>query len=301
VTVTRERVVSVIIPTKLAARRRPLITRAIDSVLAQDGVRAVPLVVVNGHERDPELAAAISADGRLRVTTLEHADLPAALHCGRGMVDTTWFAELDDDDALMPAALRTRVEALENDRQCDAVVTNGIRRGRDGDALHFVESASTIAADPVRAMFRHNWLLPGGWLCRTDSVGVELFKDIPHFRECTYLGLQFASRLRLKFLDCPTVIYHTDTPDSETKTEAYQLGVADATRRMLTLDLPPDVRHAIQRMFGSACLGNAEHYLLENDVRMAWRWYRESLRGPGAWRRSVFARQFVMALLKRRS
>lgn len=296
---TRERVVSVIIPTKLAARRGPVIRRAIESVLGQEGVCGVPLVVVNGHECDPDLAAEISADHRLRVTTLADANLPAALHAGRRMVDTTWFAELDDDDVLMPGALRTRVEALENDRQCDAVVTNGIRRGVDGDSLHFVENVSTIEADAVRAMVRHNWLLPGGWLCRTDSVGVELFEDIPRFRECTYLGLQFATRLRLKFLDCPTVIYHTDTPESETKTKAYQLGMAEAMRRLLTLNLPPDVRDSFQRLLGWDCLRNAEHFLQENDVSTAWRWYRESFRGPGGWRRSVFVRRFVMALLKR--
>jgi hypothetical protein len=295
-----ERAVSVIIPTRLVARRRHLIRRAVDSVLSQEGVRAVPLVVINGRESDPELAEDIGADRRLRVATLEHADLPAALHFGRRMVDTAWFAELDDDDVLMPGALRTRVEALENDRQCDAVVTNGIRRGIDGDTLQFVDSVSTIEADAVRAMFSYNWLLPGSWLCRTDSVGVELFKDIPRFRECTYLGLQFATCLRLKFLDCPTVIYHTDTPGSESKTEAYRLGVADATRRMLTLNLPPDVRDSVRRELGGACLGNADYYLLENDISTAWRWYCESLRGPGAWRRSVFARRFVMPLLNRR-
>jgi glycosyltransferase involved in cell wall biosynthesis len=295
-----ERAVSVIIPTKLAGRRRHLIRRAIDSVLSQDGVRGVPLVIVNGWEQDPELAADISADRRLRVATLEHPDLPAALHSGRRMVDTAWFAELDDDDVLMPGALRTRVEALENDRQCDVVVTNGIRRGIDGDTLHFVENVSTIEADAVRAMFRYNWLLPGSWLCRTDSVGVELFEDIPRFRECTYLGLQFATRLRLKFLDCPTVIYHTDTQGSESKTVAYRLGVADATRRLLSLKLPPDVRASVRRMLGAACLDNADYCLLENDLSTAWCWYRESLRGPGAWRRSVFARRFVMPLLNRR-
>jgi hypothetical protein len=257
----------------------------------------MPLLVINGREKDLELAEDIGEDRRIRVATLDHADLPAALRFGRRMVDTAWFAELDDDDVLMPGALRTRVEALENDRQYDAVVTNGIRRGIDGDALHFVENVSTIEADAVRAMFRHNWLLPGSWLCRSDSVGVELFKDIPRFRECTYLGLQFATRLRLKFLDCPTVIYHTDTPESESKTESYRLGVADATRRLLALNLPPDVRDSVRRLFGAACLDNADYFLLENDISTAWCWYREALRGPGAWRRAVFARRFVMPLL----
>ena len=164
----------------------------------------MPLIVINGRERDPELAAGISADRRLRVATLEHADLPAALHCGRRMVDTTWFAELDDDDVLMPGALSTRVDALENDHQCHAVVTNGIRRGIDGDTLHFVEDASTIEADAVRAMFRYSWLLPGCWLCEPVQLRSNCFEDIPDFVVHLFGPTDGGAGLRLKFLDCQT-------------------------------------------------------------------------------------------------
>ena len=121
---------------------------------------------------------------------------------------------------------------------------------------------------------------------------------MPKFRECTYLGLQFATRYRIKFLDCPTVVYHTDTPQSESKSQGYALGVADATRRMLELDLPRDVRDHIRMQLGEACSANAYHYLQEMDFGAAWNWYRQSLRGPGGWRRSLLARRFVYALLK---
>ena len=293
-----QQTISVIIPTKAAPARRALLRRAIDSVLAQQNVRVVPIIVINGAEWDPGLRSEIIADRRFRVVTLENADLPGALRTGREMVDSMWFAELDDDDLLMPRALISRLEALEKQPEFDLVVTNGVIRGSDSDKLNFDGDVSAIEADPLRAMLRHNWLLPGSWLCRSDAVGIEFFTGIPRFRECTYLGLQFASRLRIKFLNHPTVVYHTETPQSESKSLAYSLGVADATRRMLELQLPPDVHNRIRRNLGDACSTNAHYYLQEKDLITAWGWYRQSLRGPGSWRRSLLARQFAYALLR---
>ncbi len=293
-----QQTISVIIPTKANPARRALLKRAIASVLAQEDVRVVPLIVINGSERDAELTAGITTDRRFRVATLEQADLPIALRTGREMVDTMWFAELDDDDVLMPRALNSRLTALHERPEFDVVVTNGIRRGLESDKLNFVEEIAIMEADPLRAMLRHNWLLPGSWLCRTDAAGIEIFKNIPRYRECTYLGLQFATRLRIKFLNYPTVVYHTETPQSESKSQAYSLGVADATRRMLELDLPRDVRDHIRMQLGDACSANACHYLKEMDFGVAWDWYCQSLRGPGGWRRSLLARRFAYALLK---
>ena len=293
-----QQTISVIIPTKAVPARWALLRRAIDSVLAQQSVRVVPIVVINGREWDPGLRSEIIADRRFRVATLESADLPEALRTGREMVDSMWFAELDDDDLLMPRALISRLEALDKHPEFHLVVTNGVMRGPDGDKLNYDGDVSAIEDDPVRAMLRQNWLLPGSWLCRSEAVGIEFFTGIPRFRECTYLGLQFASRLRIKFLNCPTVVYHTETPQSESKSRAYTLGVADATRRMLELDLPPDALDHIRRQLGDACSGNARYFLQEKDLAAAWSWYRESLRGPGSWRRSLFARRFVYALFR---
>lgn len=290
--------ISVIIPTKANPQRRALLKRAIQSVLAQENVYAVPIVVVNGSDRDPELMSELVTDRRLRVTTMEQADLPTALRVGRESVETDWFAELDDDDVFMPRALFIRKEALEKEPEFDVVVTNGIRRGTNGDKLHFVEDISIMRADPLRAMRRHNWLLPGSWLCRAEEVGPEIFTAIPKFRECTYLGLQFALKHRIKFLDCPTIIYHTDTPQSESKSQQCALGVADATRQMLELDLPLDLRNSLRLALGGACSANANYYLEKKDLCSAWSWYCQSLRGPGKWRRVLFARRFAYALFR---
>src|SRR5689334_4902747 len=121
--------VSVIVPTLANADRAVSLFRAIDSVLAQRRVRAIPLVIVNG----PRPAAAImeQLDRRpdIRLGGFHEASLPRALKTGRTMVDTAYFAELDDDDELLPEALATRLTALREAPGVDAVITNGFLRG----------------------------------------------------------------------------------------------------------------------------------------------------------------------------
>src|SRR2546425_13312811 len=99
-------------------------------------------------------------DRRVRWARLEQADVRPVLRAGREMVQTNWFTELDDDDVLLPGALAVRVQALEERPEFDAVVTSGFRRDAAGDALS-IDDVRIVEQDPVRALLRHNWLLPG--------------------------------------------------------------------------------------------------------------------------------------------
>lgn len=299
--IAEQEAVSVIIPTRAVSHRSELLRRAVNSVLAQEAVRVVPLVVINGPDRDQHLTRELHADRRLQVASLEDADLPAALRAGREMVDTKWFAELDDDDVLLPGALALRVHILQAQANLDAVITNGLRRGADGDTLHIAD-IKMVERDPLRAMvFGHDyWLLPGSWLCRTDSVGPEFFGHMPKFRECTYLAMRLASTRQIAFLDSPTVVWHTDTPLSESKSRAYVLGEAAALQRILELDLPADVRRAVRRKVSRACHSNARLYLSEGRVKDAWAWHLKSLREVGGRRYLRYTRHLMLALLRSR-
>src|SRR5690349_1965428 len=223
-------------PTRALRERAALLKRAIESVLHQAGVRAVPLVVVNGPDSDPALVAELRADSRLRLTILQEADLPAAIRAGRGMVDTEWFAALDDDDFMLPGALAVRLRALQEAAGFDVVVTNGLLRAAGGDRLN-IDDMGVVERDPLRAMLRRNWLLPGSWLCRSDAIDGDFFDGMPRYLECTYLGLRFASACRIKFIHAPTVLHDLDTPQAESKSRDYKLGWAAALRRLLELDL----------------------------------------------------------------
>ncbi|MGH7768369.1 MAG: hypothetical protein ACREQP_13005, partial [Candidatus Binatia bacterium] len=249
-------------------------------------------------EQDPVLTGELRADPRLRVMILDDASLPAALLAGRKMVDTPWFAELDDDDMLLPGALAFRLSALRASPELDAVVTNGFKRTAGGDRLN-IEDVSSVQRDPLRSLFQRNWLLPGSWLCRTDRVGVEFFEGMPKFLECTYFALRLALGCRIGFLDRPTVVYFADTPNAESASRDYKLSHAGALRRLLDLDLPPDVRAELRTRIRHACQGNARLYLQEGRLHEAWRWHLQSFREFRGWRSIHFTPRFIYDTLWR--
>lgn len=252
-------------------------------MLAQEGVRPTPIVVVNGSRRDGPLVASLEQDRGIRVLSNEEESIPAALGLGRSQVDTPWFAELDDDDVLLPGALLARVRALEERADCAAVVTNGLRRDASGDTLNVADFAA-VRRDPLRSMVKFNWLLPGSWLCRTSAVDGEVFRNMPPYLECTYLGIRLATTHRTCFLDEPTVVWCADTPGAASKSREYVIGAEAAINRILELQLPPDVRDSYRRKLANARNGAARLLLREGDGREAWRSHLRSLRDPAGWR-----------------
>jgi glycosyltransferase involved in cell wall biosynthesis len=275
--------IGVIMPTLGAPERAPLFRRALRSVLSQEGVRAVPLVVFNGQGVDPVVLQEAQDDAHIRTLVLEQTDLPAALLAGRRLVEQPWFAELDDDDELLPGALALRVQVLEALPDHGAVVTNGIRRGSDNDILHLPD-AKVFEPDPLRALLELNWLLPGSWLCRTDAVGESVFVGIPRYLECTFIAARLATLTSLAFVQEPTVVYHEDTPGSESKSSRYVLGQEAALRRILELELPPDVRRLFELRLARACWSAALLHAASGDLRPASRQWARGLRYPGGWR-----------------
>jgi glycosyltransferase involved in cell wall biosynthesis len=275
--------VTVIIPTLALRERAELLERSIESVLTQQGVRATPLVVVNGSEQDGRIVDALRHDTRIRMVVTAKADLPGALRLGRSHVDTSWFAALDDDDVLLPGALLARTLALEERSDCVAVVTNGFRRDGSGDTLHRPGLAE-VRSDPLRSMLKFNWLLPGSWLGRTAAFDDEVFQRMPRYLECTYLGIRLATTHRTCFLDAPTIAWSADSPRSVSKSREYQLGAAAALCRILELDLPVDVRHGFRKKLADARHTAAQLYLKEGDRRAAWQSHLRSLCGPASWR-----------------
>lgn len=242
----------------------------------------------------------LRADRRLRLVERNDADLPAALRVGREAVDTPWFGALDDDDYLLPGALARRVQELERRPECDVVVTNGYRRDGSGDVLHIVPELG-VAGDPVRALPRRNWLLPGSWLCRADAVGPELFDRMPRYLECTFLAASFATVYRMCWLDEPTIVYSIDTPSAESRSPGYYVGQAAALRRILELPLPADVRRLFRARVADACHWASGYELHRGRKGRAWRWHAASLLEPSGWRYLPFTRHLVWSPWRKRS
>jgi glycosyltransferase involved in cell wall biosynthesis len=291
--------VSIIMPTLASRERAASLVRAIETAVSQQGARGIPLVVVNGDSGAPEVLEHLRRRGDIRLTFLEEANLPRALHAGRAMVDTPYFAVLDDDDELLPAALQTRVEVLDAASGADVVVTSGFVE-RSGRREINIGDFRRIQADPLRMLLVQHWLPPCAGLFRTRAVTTEFFEHIPRYREWTYLALRLALGLRISFAARPTFVHRLDTPGSLSKSKAYCLGGPPAIGRMLHLDLPTDVRAALRARLAGDLHGAATCELDDGNHGAAWRWHFKSLAQPSGWRYLPYARHLLMASLARR-
>jgi glycosyltransferase involved in cell wall biosynthesis len=287
-----DRAVTVIIPTLGLRERAASLQAAIASALAQDGVCPTVLVVLNGARRDADVECALREDRRIELLVREVGGLPAALAAGRALVTSPWFTALDDDDFLLPGALLLRVRALEERSDCAAVITNGFRRNGSGDELH-VKPDNGVHADPLRTMLQGNWFLPGSWLCRTESVGLEIFEAMPSYLECTYLALRIATEHPIVWRDTPTVVYSVGSPAAESLSRAYVLGQVAGLRRIIALNLPDDVRRALRARIAGAYHAAADHERAAGALLGAWRWHVASLMQPSGWRYLPFTRHLV--------
>jgi len=289
--------VSIIMPTMACRERAASLVCAIDTVVAQQGARGIPLVVVNGSSAAPEVLEHLRGRADIRLSTLDEASLPRALHAGRVMIDTPYFAVLDDDDELLPGALQNRLEAL-HEAGADVVVTSGFLDGFGRRELNIADFHG-IEADPLRMLLVRHWLPPCAGLFRTSTVTPEFFEAIPRYREWTYLALRFALRLKIRFAGGATFVYRTDTPDSLSKSRAYCLAGPPAIARMLELDLPADVRAALRVRLAGDLHSASSPELDDGNHRAAWAWHLKSLMQPSGWRYLPFARNLLLGSLSR--
>lgn len=291
-----DRAVTVIVPSRGLAERLDALRCAIESITSQEGVCATPLIVLNGSQVSPQIKALVRADHRVQVVTQLEASLPGAYATGREAVETPWFATLDDDDVLLPGALARRIDELDRHPDCAVVVTNGYRRESGRDVLN-IQPPIDVAADPLRALLEHNWLLPGSWLCRSAMVGASLFTGMAPHLECTFLAARFVSSYRMHWIDEPTVVYNVGTAHAVTSSREYIVGQMDALRAILALPLPDGVRRAFHRRVAKAYHHAADYDWRAGALRSAWRWHLASLVEPGGWRHVTFTRHLVRTML----
>jgi glycosyltransferase involved in cell wall biosynthesis len=282
-------------PTEARSERAERLMQALASVCSQQGVRAIPIVVVNGPAADPALLAALARSSDVQLVRLEAASLPAALRAGRDRVRSPYFAELDDDDELLPGALAARVETMEAHPDVDVVVTRGYVDHQGRRELN-VADLEGFQADPLRALLDHNWLAPCAGLFRTATIGTQYFADVPPYLEWTYLGLRFALERRILFLNRPTWVYRADTPRSLSKTPGYVLQQSASVDRLLALPLPRDVRRGFARRRGIALHEAAGLELDAGRPGAAWRWHLRSLAAAGGWRYTLYTRRLIYRL-----
>jgi glycosyltransferase involved in cell wall biosynthesis len=285
--------ISVIMPTLANEDRASGLVRAIDSVLGQEGVRVVPIIIANGTKCSPDVLEDLGRRRDIRLVRLEEASLPLALKAGRNTVDTPYFAELDDDDELLPHALITRLDKMGDDGTVDVVVTNGLLQGFGSEVIS-TPNITDFQADPLRAILRDNWLAPGSALFRTETVTCDFFEAIPKYLEWTYLGVILSLRRKILFVNHPTYVYRTDNKVSISKSRECALMRPQAIERLLKLDVPRDVRALIKGKLAAARHRASSCELAAGNYAAAWFWHMRSLMLGQGWKYLTYTRHLMV-------
>jgi glycosyltransferase involved in cell wall biosynthesis len=146
--------VTVVVPT----RNRPeLLTRTVDSLLAQEGVDVHVLVVDDGS--DPPVERLLPSRARVRVLRNETArGVAAARNRGAAEAVTSWVAFCDDDDLWTPDKLAGQVRAAE--RSAARWAYTGAVKFSAGPVVWQVMTPPEV--DEVRTRLAERNLIPAG-------------------------------------------------------------------------------------------------------------------------------------------
>lgn len=286
----QENLVSVIIPTLAEAKRAQSLLRAIDCILAQEDVKAIPIVVVNGNRFDPGLLEQLKKNLSIKLYLEPISGLVNAHLVGRRLVETPYFSFLDDDDEYLPHALRTRLDVILADHNVDLVVSNGYRF--DGK-VRGISASNIVEAEinPFLALLENNWLTSCGGLYRTHKIDTEFFADATEYAEWTFLAFKICLTHKVAFVNNPSYIIN-DTEGSISKSVDYSMALTEVLERILELPLPPYVRLEVRRKYGFALHDLSNYFLEEGQRKKALFPHFQSICQPGGVRFILYTRKF---------
>ena len=201
--------VSVVIPTR---NRWGFLSRAVRSVLAQEGVDLELIVVDDGStDETPGRLAAVN-DSRVRVLRNgESGGVARARNTGMAAAKGEWIAWLDDDDLWAPHKLRGQLDAATSDRAdfvwCDALVINS-----DGKVVG-LEPGPDPSEFASRLRTRNP--MPGG--CSSAMARTEVVRAAGGFDESLHVvadwdyWIRLVAHARLAAIHEPLVAYTVHT------------------------------------------------------------------------------------------
>ena len=265
--------------------------RAINCILAQKGVQALPLVVINGGVYDSSLRQQLESRTDVRTFYRERASVTEAQAFGVQQVATPFFSFLDDDDLYTDDALARRLKLFDTTPPPDFVVTNFFV-DRGGRRTLAAEDITAYAADPAHSIFEFAWLGSGNSLFRTAAIGSDYFRPRASQMEWTSLAIRLARNKRVAFSNDPTAIYF-DTPNSASKRDAHLQSLTVLLRSLRSEALPRRTRRLVNRKYASALHMSAERALANGDRLAAWGWHLRCLMSPAGWRFLTYTRRLL--------
>ncbi len=290
--------VEILIVTLCQAERSETLKRAIETTLEQDGVAASLIIAVNGERYDPALLEELRQMPGVRVLYQEEASIFLARRLARENVTAPYFGFLDDDDYLLPGALRSRIQRLASDAAADVVVSNGFLREPGGESL-LLSDVADLQADLLAQLIRRNWLATASALFRSSSVSPDFFDVTIRSNDMTFLAFRLALERKVVFLDHPTY-RKTYSADSISLTDNWNLQSLATLEKMLEFEVPPPIRTALRRKCTATAHDIAEIHRRRGNIRSAWRYHLRSISSYwGLMRYFLYGRKLIVPLLRR--
>ncbi len=285
----------VIVRTRADAPRSKLLFRALDSIQDQNGIKARPIVVVNGQKFDASTLSVLEDRLGILLHRVEHASAGLALVAGRRLVTAPFFAYLDDDDELIADSLLRPLRWLESHPGCDALISNG-HFVKDGGALseliHITDHLRV--GSPALSLMEDSWLQPGAFIFRTETIPLSMMDSGWSHMEWTHLAFELcAEHKRLHFMDIKTVRYY-DTTGSLSKRRQHQEAALDLLR-LVSHDarLDYEARRQAHRKYLRTLHTLAMAYWDRGQYMRAWRCHLGSLRLPYTFKYLLFSRKLI--------
>jgi glycosyltransferase involved in cell wall biosynthesis len=285
--------ITIMIPTTAKRRRRDFLQRSIDSALTQSGVCVSVLVIANGNQCDENLLSELGRTPGVTVIREPVASLPRALEIGRNNIDTPMFGEIDDDDQFLPSALRALLDGFGQNTDADVVVGKAVLRHNHAADTMSIADIEQVRDDPLEALLRSNWLVPGSGLFRSDRVPPTVFVGIPKFLEWTFLAAVLCLNHKIAFVPDAVVVHHVGLPFSMDTSAEMPFERIEGIKKILSLPLPEETRCGFRRKLASAYHHCSDLCLNKREFAAALGLHINSLIHPGGWRYLPYTRQLL--------
>ncbi len=183
--------ISVVIPTYNRAR---IVSKAIESVLAQTHPAAEIIVVDDGSKDDTRAVLAGYGD-RITAISQENGGLSAARNTGIRAARTEWVAFLDDDDEFTPDRLAIAAETIALHPAIDVHATNTAIVNEDGSELDMFALRGRKAGEHMPLERPLTWVLGGCFFAQTLVARKRVIEEVGMFRKTFYEDMDLFVRL----------------------------------------------------------------------------------------------------------
>lgn len=286
---------TIVIPTMCGSARATELRRSIASAINQIDIETEVVVVVNGNNCDLALLNEIEASSKVRVVRLAEPGISNARWQGLLHVRSEYFLMLDDDDELLPDAIRRLIAAFNRSPADTAIIVGDVyNTDMKGNYLS-AEYCAEIERDPLESLTNRNWLILQSTLLRTAAIDSDCFNVDIASNECTVIAFRLAlAGAKVRTLQERVATIYS-TPVSESKTERYVVDGGHTVAQILKMNLPENIRHRLERKLSAMHHVSAEYFLNRGDIRRAWSYHHASLKSRGGWRYLTFTRHFLFS------